>query len=69
MGGWYNRRLYERYFNHSFVHCDNDLFHYKNRTILKELSKFQIFGVGISYFVAIFLAFMLIYYGGNWVAW
>lgn len=41
---------------------------FKNRKTFKELSKFQIFGVGISFLVTTFLAFVLIYYGGNWFA-
>lgn len=42
---------------------------YKNReVVVKELTKFQIFGVGASYLVTIIFAFILIYYGGNWVA-
>ncbi|BAQ10608.1 transcriptional regulator [Bacillus sp. OxB-1] len=40
----------------------------KNREILKQFTKLQIIGVGISYLIAIFLAFILIYYGGNWLA-
>lgn len=40
---------------------------FKNRKILKELTRSQMIGTGISYLVAIFLAFVLIYYGGNWI--
>lgn len=40
----------------------------KNRKIIKQLIKFQIFGVGISYLFTIFIAFILVYYGGNWIA-
>ena len=40
----------------------------KNRKILKELTKRQIFGVVISYLITVFIAFIFIYYGGNWVA-
>ena len=40
----------------------------KNRKIFKELTKSQIFGVGVSYLIAIIIAFILIYFGGNWVA-
>ncbi len=40
----------------------------KNRKILKELTKLQLSGVGISYLVAIFIAFICIYNGGNWIA-
>ena len=39
----------------------------KNRKMFKKLTKSQIFGVGVSYLIAIFLAFILIYFGGNWV--
>ncbi|WP_145543229.1 hypothetical protein [Virgibacillus sp. SK37] len=41
---------------------------FKNRKTLKKLTWLQNFSVGISYLAAIFLAFILIYYGGNWVA-
>lgn len=40
----------------------------KNRKILKELSKIQILGVGISYIVTVITAFICIYFGGNWIA-
>ena len=40
----------------------------KNKKILKQLTKSQIFGVVISFLAVIFLAFFLIYFGGNWVA-
>ena len=40
----------------------------KNRKIFKELTKSQVFGVVISYLAVIFIAFILIYFGGNWVA-
>ena len=39
----------------------------KNRKILKKLTKYQIFGVVISYLITVFIAFIFIYYGGNWV--
>jgi len=41
---------------------------YKHRKNLKQLTKLQIIGVGISYLVATLFAFILIYYGGNWIA-
>jgi uncharacterized membrane protein required for colicin V production len=44
----------------------------KNRKVLngllKELSSVQILGVAISYIVTITIAFIFIYYGGNWIA-
>lgn len=40
----------------------------KNRKTLKKLTKFQIVGVGVSYLFAILIAFIFIYYGGNWIA-
>ena len=40
----------------------------KNRKVIKELTKLQIYGVGISYLVATLMASICIYYGGNWVA-
>lgn len=41
---------------------------WQNRKTLKELTKVQLFGVVVSYLVAIFFVFCLIYYGGNWIA-
>jgi len=41
---------------------------FKNRNLLKGLTKFQISGVLISYLITIVLAFICIYYGGNWLA-
>ena len=41
---------------------------YKNRTTLKELTKFQLLGAAICYLFAILIAFVFVYYGGNWVA-
>jgi len=40
----------------------------KNKKILKQLTKPQIFGVVISYLAVVFIAFILIYFGGNWIA-
>jgi len=40
---------------------------YKNRNILKELSKPQILGVGTTYLVTVSIAVICIYYGGNWI--
>ncbi|MFB7142171.1 hypothetical protein ACFCYN_21325 [Gottfriedia sp. NPDC056225] len=39
----------------------------KNRKIIKELTKLQILGVIITYLMTIFLMFICVYYGGNWI--
>lgn len=39
----------------------------KNRLTLKELTKSQILGIGLSYLLATLIGFILIYYGGNWI--
>ncbi|MGD6965632.1 hypothetical protein ACQCVP_04335 [Rossellomorea vietnamensis] len=41
---------------------------YKNRYLLKKFSKTQIVGIALSYLAAISLAFVCIYYFGNWAA-
>lgn len=41
---------------------------YKNRDLLKKFSKTQIIGIALSYLAAISLAFVCIYYFGNWIA-
>jgi Kef-type K+ transport system membrane component KefB len=41
---------------------------YKNRKILKELTKFQVLGVLITFLITIYIAFICIFYGGNWIA-
>ncbi|MFC0190122.1 hypothetical protein ACFFJY_17635 [Fictibacillus aquaticus] len=40
----------------------------KNRNLLKELTILQLLGTGVSYLAAIMLAFVSIYYGGNWIS-
>ena len=39
----------------------------KNRKIIKKLTKLQILGVFLAYLTTIFLMFICIYYGGNWI--
>lgn len=41
---------------------------YKIRALLKKFSKTQIIGIALSYLAAISLAFICIYYFGNWIA-
>lgn len=41
---------------------------FKNWKKLKELTKLQIFGVGITYLSVASLGGSFIYYGGNWIA-
>ncbi|GGI12943.1 hypothetical protein [Gottfriedia solisilvae] len=41
---------------------------FKNRNLLKELTILQIIGLLISYIITAGLAFVCIYYGGNWLA-
>ncbi|MEQ2528236.1 hypothetical protein WMO40_16235 [Bacillaceae bacterium CLA-AA-H227] len=41
---------------------------WKNRITLMKLTKIQLIGVVLSYLVAIFVVFSLIYFGGNWIA-
>lgn len=40
----------------------------ENKKVLKALSKNQLVGVGLSYILSILIAFVCIYYGGNWIA-
>lgn len=39
----------------------------KNRKIYKQLTKLQILGVCLTYLIIIYLLFICIYYGGNWI--
>ena len=40
---------------------------YKNKELIKKLTRVQILGAGISYLLAILISFVFIYYGGNWI--
>ncbi|MFN7249822.1 MAG: hypothetical protein ACK4M9_03435 [Anaerobacillus sp.] len=40
---------------------------HKNKTILKQLTLPQLTGVGSSYIFTVFIAFIFIYYGRNWI--
>ncbi|WP_281657760.1 hypothetical protein [Halobacillus sp. Cin3] len=40
----------------------------KNKKRLAQLTAFQMIGVGATYVVSVFIGFILIYYGGNWIA-
>ncbi|MCU9614800.1 hypothetical protein OEV98_14750 [Caldibacillus lycopersici] len=41
---------------------------FKNRSRLKEVTKWQLLGVSITYIVPVFIAFICIYFGINWLA-
>lgn len=40
----------------------------KNINLFKKLSTKQLFGITIAYVMAVFIAFICIFFGGNWVA-
>mgnify|MGYP003463379394 FL=1 len=40
---------------------------FKNKNLLKKLSYKQLFGIAIAYVTAVFIGFICIYFGGNWV--
>jgi len=41
---------------------------FKNIKLIKKLSTKQLFGVVIAYVMAVFIGFICIFFGGNWVA-
>ena len=41
---------------------------FKNINLFKKLSTKQLFGITIVYVMAVFIAFICIFFGGNWVA-
>ncbi len=41
---------------------------FNNRNKIRELTSSQIIVVGFSYLITVFIAFICIYYGGNWIA-
>lgn len=41
---------------------------FKNRSLFKKLSLIQFVGVSFTYVTAVFIAFVCIYIGGNWIA-
>lgn len=40
----------------------------KNKKRLAQLTVYQMIGVGAAYVVSVFIGFIMIYYGGNWIA-
>ena len=41
---------------------------YKHKSLFKKLSTKQLFGVSLTYITAVFIGFVCIFFGGNWVA-
>lgn len=41
---------------------------FKNKNLFKKLSTKQLFGVAIAYLMAVFIGFICVFFGGNWVA-